>query len=903
MSSTSRYARRLANVEKGLRTTATQPRLAHSAVDDGSIELKDVAGMVGGVVGKQFDGTVTSAAVGGTSPSSPTIPMVTPISGGLRIYWDGTYADGSITRMDFRRVTFHAVTNVSLFNAVDPAQIVGEVAIATGGEVTVSLPSVQHFIFAVAWTDSGKFSYESDPAFGTPISVVDPAMWLAHENSLINLNTVALPALNAELDLNTGAINNLNTVTLPALQAELDLAELATGAANVRWAPTGATTIDGGKITADSVTANEIATNAVTANEIAANAVIANKIAANAVIAGKIDADAITAREIAAATITAAEVAADTITGNQIAAGSITAEEIDVNVLRAGFVLTGAIQVGQATWNPTEGLVIPQPGGTRIHLPADGVTPATLGGNAQLDSATVKGNFNLLGVTNKVSGELKLSNGIVEPTLAPSTYAAWPAIGSSTLDGTGVSWRIYTGMAAHPTNANYFATLVNFGTAAIRYVDRTNGSYVDQSPNIGAEFFADGIGFHSGHYYVYGADNQRSGHYYIYKIRASDWVKVGEVLVSSDPYRHWDTRGTFAVDPGNGECFVAYVRRGTSLLNVNRYNLNLGLVGNNIDFHDFGTACNLDASYVGTPDTGVWTLYVYLEETRVVAAFPIGTLAYSSAMSFSSAGSSQTRGLMYHTGTGRFISFSRQGSIYNYSGWKDGQAVTASYTWYDSNGTVRETREGPVTSYTIPKRAYLVVETATPPDSGNTDPLQVDKANQVGIYVGVGAGLRKLQSRPGIDGSGVSMRGVWLDAISTVTANTPSSNTFIGGTTTTGKITSGAEANGSPLLEISGAGSIKANALTLRGQVMPRVQAGQASGTFPSAAAVDIVITFPVAFAATPAITATGVDPGDPYYTVGVKAASASSVTLRLKTTSGAASSFGFYVNWVAVGT
>lgn len=994
-SASEKYARRQERLARDVKVGSVVPQLPYSSVDGGALTFRNpLTGDTQAIIGEQWDGTFGASAVGGTPPPSPTTPLVTPMPGGLALYWDGTFVDGQPTRMDFRRVTFHAVLDVDDFDPVNPSQIVGAITIATGGEIFASLPTVEHFIFAVAWTDSGKFSFESDVAFGTPQAIINQEQWQAHEDALAELNALDLPDLASSLSANQAALDVLSETTIPDLEAELALRETILGAqakadaaqaaaltqaaldatskataaqsaaeaaaatyaaaqaasaqaaavaaasgdatskaaaaqaaaiaaaagdaatkANTArddaitaaataatsaygetktlvagWRATGQTSIDGGKIATDSVTALQIAAATITALEIAGRTITALEIKAGT----------ITANEIKALTITANEIATDTITANQIATGAVTANELNAEVLRAGFVLAGSIKVGQATWDPVQGLIIPQPNGARIHLPADGVTPATIGGNAQLESATVKGNFNLLGSTNKVSGLLRLANGIVEPTLAPATYAAWPSIYSDQLDGSQFSHRIYTGMAPHPTDPNVIATVQNYGTALIRYVNRLTGAWVSQSPSLGS-FTGEGLGFYSGHYYVYGNDQNRGG-FWIFKIRASDWVKVAEVQVSTDTFRHWESRPNFTVDPNNGECFVVYVRRGTSYLNANRYNANLGFVANNVDFNDLGIVANIDGAYVGTSDDGVWTLYLAFEETRGVSAYPVGTLAYSPGRSFTSAASSQTRGLLYHTGIGRFISFARNGTIYTHSGYQVDQPITASYTWYDAVGTIRETRESPVASYTIPKRSWLVVETATPPDSGNTDPLQVDKANQVGIYVALGAATRKLQARPGVDGSGVSYRTAWIDTVATATASAPASNTFIGGTTSTGKIVSGAEAAGVPLLEIGGDGSIKANAITLRGQVTPRVQAGNATGNFANAATVTVTVTYPVAFAAAPLVVGNGVD-ANAYYTVFVQSSTATGCVLRLSTNNGGTSPFSFSVNWIAVGT
>lgn len=92
-----------------------------------------------------------------------------------------------------------------------------------------------------------------------------------------------------------------------------------------RWAPSGVTTIDGGKITARTITADRIAADAITANEVATNAITANEIAA----------DTITANEIAANTITSNELSADAITANML-----TANDALINALKVSDLST-----------------------------------------------------------------------------------------------------------------------------------------------------------------------------------------------------------------------------------------------------------------------------------------------------------------------------------------------------------------------------------------------------------------------------------------------------------------------------------------------------------------------------------------------------------------------------------
>lgn len=625
----------------------------------------------------------------------------------------------------------------------------------------------------------------------------------------VTTNTIAANAITAV---------KINALAVTAGKIAADAVTATEIAANaVTTAKINALAVVAGKIAADAVTAITIAADAVTAVKIAANAVIAGKIAADAVTAttiaagavtvGKIAADAVTASTIAAGAVTTPKIAAGAVQAGHIQAGSITTTELNSSVLSAGFVLAGSIQVGQQTWNPTEGFIIPQPNGGRIHLPADGVTPASLGGFALLDSATIKGNFNLMGTTNKVSGTLVLSNGITEPTLAPSVYPAWPFLYANTIDGSDTAWRIYNGMAAHHSNANYFVTAVDYFGTQLRIVDRTTGANISQ-PWTRADFVPGGIGYFSGHYYIYGYDKV-SQSFKILRIRASDWVTVGEVVTSTDPFLHWETSATFAVDPGSGECFISWLRRGTSLLNVKRYWADLSFNYHNVDHQDFGAAYNLSASFVGNADEGQQVLYISTDEQRIVLAFPVATLVHSDTMSFPNPANALIRGLMYHSGNGRFYAFGKNGNIYSHSKYSRPQAITASYTWYDSQGTVRETREGPVASYTVQKRSYTAIEAGAPPDNGVTDPLQVDKANQVGIYAAHTGNTRKLQQYPGVDGSGNANRTSWVDVVTAVGANAPASNTFVGGTSSPGRITSGAEVGGVPRMELKGNGDAR----------------------------------------------------------------------------------------------
>ena len=172
MGSLEKYVRRVERLERQVFHRATKTQLDRSSIEDGALEVHDIYGDTTAIIGVQYDGTTSLAPVGGLVCPQPTMPLVTPIVGGFRVYWDGSFVNGQVSPMNFQRVTLHAVQDVDLFDPVDATQIVAEITIATGAEVEVMLPSYEEwFIIAVAWTQAGKFSVESDPAFGIPLRV------------------------------------------------------------------------------------------------------------------------------------------------------------------------------------------------------------------------------------------------------------------------------------------------------------------------------------------------------------------------------------------------------------------------------------------------------------------------------------------------------------------------------------------------------------------------------------------------------------------------------------------------------------------------------------------------------------------------------------------------------------
>ena len=166
-------AKRLSALERKILSTK-QPTLNRSAIDGGAIQGMDSEGNLRTVIGEQFDGTNTVSVVTGPTPPTPTAPLLTPGLGTVRTYWDGTFADGSMSPMDFRRVTVHATPSKDFtgFDPTDQSTIIGTISTATGGEVTSALASGQEYVVQLfAWSQAGKFSQGSMAATVTPEGV------------------------------------------------------------------------------------------------------------------------------------------------------------------------------------------------------------------------------------------------------------------------------------------------------------------------------------------------------------------------------------------------------------------------------------------------------------------------------------------------------------------------------------------------------------------------------------------------------------------------------------------------------------------------------------------------------------------------------------------------------------
>ncbi|WP_327073197.1 hypothetical protein OG196_14215 [Kitasatospora purpeofusca] len=359
-------ARRIAALEAALPELSRSSHLAHSSVDDGALKVTS-GGQLRAVIGQQPDGTTALNIVNGPTPPVPAAPTATSTLGGVRVGWNGRFANNTPSPLDFSRIEVHAATAASF--TPSPATLVTTIESPQGGTATVPT-TTPVWVVLVARSTSGKASGPSPTAFAGPAPVVaqDVLAGIVGELQLaddaVTAAKVAVGAIDAAAladaavtatKLGQAAVTagklakdavTPGTVAADAITAR----EITAGAINTGELAAGA--VSTANLAAGAVTAGQLAANAVTAAKLAAGAVTAGKIAADAVAAGTIAAAAITGREIKALAITADKLAANAVTADKIAAGAITttllaADAIDGRTIKGVTITGGILQTGQ----------------------------------------------------------------------------------------------------------------------------------------------------------------------------------------------------------------------------------------------------------------------------------------------------------------------------------------------------------------------------------------------------------------------------------------------------------------------------------------------------------------------------------------------------------------------------
>ena len=213
-------ARRLAVLERA-RLAAKAPQLSASSIEDGAIDENDADGNLVSSIGKQVDGTHGVVVLAGPNPPAPTAPGVTPVQGGLIGRFNGKFAAGALSPMDFSHVSLHVTLDLAQAGSLLPGTLKATMAGELGDEFLVGfLPAELHYVWLVAWSKAGKPSVPSPVVEGTPLLSVTAEQLDAADQRLVDAR-VELEAADAAL---TAALAG-SDADIAAAQVRLDTAE------------------------------------------------------------------------------------------------------------------------------------------------------------------------------------------------------------------------------------------------------------------------------------------------------------------------------------------------------------------------------------------------------------------------------------------------------------------------------------------------------------------------------------------------------------------------------------------------------------------------------------------------------------------------------------------------------
>lgn len=459
-----------------------------------------------------------------------------------------------------------------------------------------------------------------------------------------------------------------------------------------------------------------------------------------------------------------------------------TLAELSVTKLTGGTlsgatVLAGMITVGMIRIDADQGIVVP--GG--ITIPANG-DPISIIARAVLVSLTLLGDASFYGLI-QLFGRLRVADGIVAPTAAPTGERTWPSLVTGMADSTIVTPDKVRGMVAMIGSSTLWALACDFyGQGVWRAVDKTTGAL---SPLVLAEMPA---GFHCAggvtvigtNYYVLGYDDNRSGNWYVYRFNSS-FSKTAEFAVGgTTPTTSFNPARDPAIGTDGTNLLITWCNSSGAIY-VRDYTTT-GTAGTTM-LIDEGAVRHMGAVTQGTLDYGTTRLLVATRGGKVFVTNPatyvdgITPLTRDTAKEWNGAASSAIHGLVWD-GT-RFRSIDDTGTLHDYSRQASTITVDAAPTWYDGDpgGTgTHETDAGTKNTWAWAARSWLIITSNPPPDVGNTDPGQQDKANQVRIYAGNAGGTLRLQETLAVGETSTSM----LDLLNTSSAAPPSTNGFTG---------------------------------------------------------------------------------------------------------------------------
>lgn len=477
------------------------------------------------------------------------------------------------------------------------------------------------------------------------------------------------------------------------------------------------------------------------------------------------------------------KVIANSVTSELIQALAIKAGHLDVNVVQAMHIAAGSIDASKLSallvlsskmassvtgrrWEADQfGIRLYAADGTIVvNLPTDAAAPATFSGDVLARSITITNQFALRGTTNEVAkgGVLTLAGGTTPPNSPPSIDVTWESVAID--QPYTEAQRYYDDPVRHGwvRNGSYYYTAQarTTGNAVVRRYSVTTGdvdpSWTVTSPSL--KYLTGGVTFIGNTMYVMGkitwSDYYRVESYDITTMaRLSTWTWLGGV-------ERWVALGTKGTN-----LLIAYYREGFNRLEISEVTptgTDVALYTSDLGYYD-----NITSVLYGNFDFGA-PRFIVTYENR---AFDLTWQPQPAVLSVSGTVLSyvaeqvwlvpnRTYGMCWDSTLSKFVRLQDDVTMIRHSNitWTAAESSTwwASHTWYDSNATggTHETSSGPLTSFTMQKRALVSVTLPPlPPTTGSTDDPVAAR-----VYLGRGAAqpLRTKMERQATLADGVS---------------------------------------------------------------------------------------------------------------------------------------------------
>lgn len=466
-----------------------------------------------------------------------------------------------------------------------------------------------------------------------------------------------------------------------------------------------------------------------------------------------------------------------------LAYSSPTAVTLDHNATATASGTDMTILRGRTVNINSAGINLTNAAGTVIiNLPTDPSTSATFQGAVIADSVVVNDLFQMSGVNNILGSgsKLTISGGTYVPGSAPTVSFYYSGNQFTKSSGAGTKTfsvandpasKDATGFMYDPTTNHYYYCVNSLGITLQRFwapgggglnYNQDYGIAVYNAFTNGGDDVPRALASDSSNFYFLTKRNTNGNWRFQGVSRTGIFRSTGAVAGDRTSSMAWDETtnsgiiGFPALTIYGGNTYVAKINSNNQIVLI-KYT---GIGTTTTAFSSVKAnivSGNIKSLEIGKFDMGGTNVYAIVTVDgpnggRSNYCFFVNTSSFdATSQLFAVAGDANPIGTVWlaattDTSTGKFQTLTSSGFLYDYTGFartNGGTSIKASQFWRNDGTSLGHTGpaglgyEGPVSTYTLRRRANMIVQTTTPiPDTGGTSP------NGVGFRIGLDTGTR-----------------------------------------------------------------------------------------------------------------------------------------------------------------